>query len=256
MYYMIKTCIVREPCMEMVDGITSTPLEIPDYERALKQHAEYIRMLERCGCRVIRLPAEPAYPDSVFVEDVALFIKEVVVLTSPGAESRRGEVNLIKPAIEDQGLPVEEISGPGSLDAGDVLEVDEHYYIGLSGRTNREGSAQLISILEKYGKTGSTVRLKDFLHLKTGVAYLGNDTLLLAGELKEAAEFEDFKRIEVDEDEEYAANSIMVNGRLIVPAGFPETAAKLKAAGFDIFTVDTSEFRKLDGGLSCLSLRF
>ena len=253
---MFSTCIVREPCPEMVEGLSTAGLGKPDYELALDQHQNYIVALENCGCRVIKLPANPEYPDSVFVEDVALLIGPAAIITRPGVDSRKGEVSGLKLVLLDHFSHVDEIMAPGTLEAGDVLEAKNHFYIGLSERTNREGAEQLIRILERHGKTGSTITLKKFLHLKTGVAYLGNDTLLLGGELKQAIEFKIFKRIEVDDDEQYAANSIMVNGTVIMPAGYPKTLNALQTSGYKVLQVDTSEYRKLDGGLSCLSLRF
>jgi len=250
-------CIVREPCPEMVGGLTNAGLGLPDFTLAKIQHKAYVEALRTCGCTAISLAAEPQYPDSVFVEDTALLIiGELAILSRPGAESRRGETALMKPVLEEFFPVIEVIKAPGTLDAGDVLEAGQHYFIGLSKRTNAKGAEQLIHILEKHGKTGSTISLKKFLHLKTGVAYLGNNSVLLAGELKHCPAFADFIRFEVDDDEEYAANSIMLNGTLLMPAGYPKILDKLVRSGYHIIQVDTSEFQKLDGGISCLSLRF
>ena len=253
---MYTHCIVREPCSGMVDGLTTAGLGIPEYQLAREQHKAYRKALEQCGTRVITLPADPRFPDSVFVEDPALLTGEAAILTRPGAVSRRGEVDGLREILSEHFPVQEEIIPPGTLDGGDVLQVEGHFYIGLSGRTNSEGARQLISILEKYGKTGSTITLEKYLHLKTGIAYLGNNTLLVAGELKKCPAFQQFDLIEVDDDEEYAANSIIVNGIVITPAGIPETHEKLVSHGFNVLPVDTSEFRKMDGGVSCLSLRF
>ena len=253
---MYTHCIVREPCAEMIGGLSTAGMGVPDYSLALEQHKDYIKALEQCGTNVITLPADPRFPDSVFVEDPALLIGETAILTRPGAVSRRGEVDSLRQILTEYFPVQEEIRPPGALEGGDVLEVGDHYYIGLSERTNKEGARQLISILEKHGKSGSTITLKKYLHLKTGIAYLGNNTLLLAGELKKCSDFQQFERIKVEDDEEYAANSIMINGTIITPAGFPETLKKLKQSGYKVIPVDTSEFRKLDGGVSCLSLRF
>ncbi len=215
---MYTHCIVREPCAEMIRGLTGAGLGLPDFEIAKQQHKAYIAALEDCGCKVHVLPADPRFPDSVFVEDPALLIGEAAVIARPGAESRRKEANEMKAVLEEFFNNIEEIVSPGTLDAGDVLQVGDHYYIGKSDRTNAEGADQLIRILGHYGKTGSTITLADYLHLKTGVAFLGNNTLLLAGELKDCMDFQDFIRIEVDEDEEYAANSIMINGKVLMPS--------------------------------------
>ncbi|MFC2115939.1 dimethylarginine dimethylaminohydrolase family protein [Bacteroidota bacterium] len=253
---MYKKIIVREPCSEMMGGLTSAGLGVPDYPLAREQHKTYIEALVKCGCEVITLPADPDFPDSVFVEDPALLIGSAAILANPGAASRRGEVSGMRQVLGEHFGVLEQICSPGTLDAGDVLEVEDHYYIGLSERTNMEGAGQLIRILEKYNKSGSTIPVNKYLHLKSGVAYLGNNTLLLAGELKKCEDFQEFIRLEVDDDEEYAANSIMVNGTVVTPAGFPKTIEMLLSSGFRVLTVDTSEYRKLDGGVSCLSLRF
>lgn len=240
----------------MMDGLTTAGLGIPDYHLACEQHLAYMKALEICGTNVITLPADSRFPDSVFVEDPAVLLGNAAVLTMPGAMSRRGEVDGMKEVLSEYFPVLEKIHLPGTLDGGDVIEIEDHYFIGLSGRTNREGARQLTLILEGYGKTSETITLKNYLHLKTGIACLGNHTLLVAGELKQCSEFREFKRIEVDDEEEYAANSIMINGRVITPAGFPKTQEKLELAGYETIPVDTSEFRKLDGGVSCLSLRF
>ena len=242
--------------MEMSAGLSTAGLGLPDYFLALEQHKAYITALERCRCHVLSLPPDPQYPDSVFVEDTALLTGETAVITRPGANTRRGEITSIKSVLERYYTKMEEIISPGTLDAGDVLEVENHFFIGLSGRTNQEGAVQLTRILEKQGKTASTVRLGNFLHLKSGVSYLGEKTLLVAGELRQCAGFQNFKRIEVPENEEYAANSILVNEKILMPSGFPKTRKALMDSGYDVLPVDISEFRKLDGGLSCLSLRF
>lgn len=151
---------------------------------------------------------------------------------------------------------VESVSTPGILDAGDVMMVGDHFYIGLSERTNLFGANQLIGILARYGLIGSTVTLKDILHLKSGASYLENSNLLLINAFKKKPEFQNYNIIPVDDDESYAANSIWVNGKVLVPKGFPKTKLKVEQAGYSTIEVDVSEFQKLDGGLSCLSLRF
>jgi len=134
--------------------------------------------------------------------------------------------------------------------------VGDHYFIGLSDRTNESGAQQLTAILEKYKMTGSVVKLEKVLHLKTGVAYLEDNTLLACGEFVSNPEFNGYNILEIPEEESYAANCIRVNNKIIIPKGFPKTEEMMRSAGFEILDVDVSEFRKLDGGLSCLSLRF
>lgn len=253
---MFSKAIVRKPCKNMVKGITSSTLGLPDFQNALKQHAEYVKALEQCGLLVTVLEGAEEYPDSVFVEDTALLTPHCAVITNPGANSRKGEIGTIEYAVKSFYSKVEHIKTPGTLDAGDVMMVGSHFYIGLSDRTNQEGADQLISILKKYGMTGSSVSLTTVLHLKTGVNYLENNILLASGEFLSKPEFKNFKIIEVPSDESYASNSLWVNDYVIVPKGFPKTLELIKNAGYKSIIVDVSEFRKLDGGLSCLSLRF
>ena len=151
---------------------------------------------------------------------------------------------------------VEEIKDPGTLEAGDVMMVGNHYYIGLSERTNSLGANQLIKILNKYALTGSTISLEKVLHLKSGVSYIENNNLLVSGEFINETEFQKFNLIIIDDDESYAANSLWINDTVLVPLGFPKTKKKIEQLGYSTAEVDVSEFRKLDGGLSCLSIRF
>lgn len=253
---MFKKAIVRTPCEEMIHGITAASLGKPDYRLALKQHAAYVDALRSCGLQVSILEADPGFPDSTFVEDVALCTSNFAVLTNPGASSRNGEKTAMLPVLERFFPLVERIDKPGTLDAGDVMRVGAHIYIGISQRTNHEGADQLIGILEKHGMSGQKVQLKEMLHLKTGVSYLENHKMLLSGEFCMHPAFAHFEKIEVEEAESYAANSLWINGTVLVPRGFPGTLRKIKDAGYPTLEVEVSEFRKLDGGLSCLSLRF
>jgi dimethylargininase len=151
---------------------------------------------------------------------------------------------------------VEQIQSPGTVEGGDILMVGSHYYIGISSRTNPEGAMQTIRVLKKYGMTGSTITLQEILHLKTGIAYLEEYRLAACGEALLWEEFSEFTFLPVPEEESYAANCIWVNGTVIVPAGHPQTSRIIQEAGYPVIEVDVSEFQKLDGGLSCLSLRF
>ena len=253
---MFSKAIVRRPCKNMVKGITSSALGLPDFQNALKQHADYVKALEKCGLSVTVLEGTEEYPDSVFVEDTALLTPHCAVITNPGANSRKGEISTIENAVKSFYNIVEYIKTPGTLDAGDVMMVGSHFYIGLSERTNQEGANQLINILRKYRLDGSTISLTTVLHLKTGVNYLEKNILLASGEFLSKPELKNFKIIEVPSDESYASNSLWINDNVIVPKGFPKTLELIKNAGYKTIEVDVSEFRKLDGGLSCLSLRF
>lgn len=240
----------------MINGLTTAELGPPDYELALAQHAEYIKSLKECGLEVLILDADEKHPDSTFVEDVALLTRKCAIITNPGTPQRRGETAVIKKVLGDYYSNVEEISGPATVEAGDIMMVGSHFYIGLSDRTNESGARQVIWYLEKYGMTGSVIKIEDVLHLKTGVVYLEHNNLVAYGEFLLKDEFIKFNILEIDEDESYAANCIWVNDKVLIPKGYPKARETIKEAGYLVKEVDVSEFRKLDGGLSCLSLRF
>ena len=253
---MFTRAIVRTPCRAMVDGLTSADLGLPDYAKALHQHHDYVRALEECGLQVTVLPADEAYPDSTFVEDVALMTPRCAILTNPGAPTRRGEVASMRATLANFCTHIENIDAPGTVEAGDIMMVGEHFYIGLSERTNEAGAVQMIAILQKHRMQGSMVELTEVLHLKTGLGYLEDNNLLACGEFLHKPEFQPFNLLKVEPDEAYAANSVWINNTVLTPKGFPKTREMIAAAGYKIREVDVSEFQKLDGGLSCLSLRF
>ena len=253
---MFRYVIVRRPGESLAHGITTAILGKPDYKKALQQHDKYIEALRSCGVEVTILEAEEQYPDSVFVEDTAVLAEKCAVITNPGVSSRRGEEVSIKETLKKFYTKIESITAPGTLEGGDVMRVKDHFYVGLSVRTNEQGARQFKDILNKYGYTASFVKMEKFLHLKTGLAYLENNNLLTAGEFIDRPGFETFNRIVIDDSESYAANCIWVNNVVLVPMGFPMTKAAIEAIGYKTMVVDVSEFRKLDGGLSCLSLRF
>lgn len=180
-------------------------------------------------------------------------------LTRPGAPSRRGEVAAIRPAVERFYPKTHQIESPGTLDGGDICEAGSHFFIGVSRRTNEDGARQLSEFLAAEGYTSSTVDVRgmnSILHLKSGLAYLDRDRLVAIEELADRQEFAGYEVIRVPPDEGYACNCVLVNGRVLFPAGFPGLEAALRGFGYDPLGLDMSEFRKMDGGLSCLSLRF
>ena len=256
---MFRNIIVKRPCRAVVNGIASSPeLGKPVYEKAIAQHNAYIEALRACGTKVDILPADEDFPDSCFVEDTAVLTKRCAVLTNPGAPSRRMETASMLPVLRNY-FPedcIEVVRSPGTLEGGDVMQAENHFYVGRSARTNAEGIRQFAAVLHKYGYTVSEVPLRHVLHLKTGVNYIGENTILAAGEFIACPEFEKYRKIAVPPEEAYAANCIRVNDRVLMPEGYPKTEAMLYSAGFDVIAVDTSEFRRIDGGLSCLSLRF
>jgi len=253
---MFKQAILRKPCPEMIHGLSSADLGQPDFMLAQEQHAAYVEALQACGLEVKVLEADACFPDGCFVEDVALCTPACAIVTNPGAPSRNAEKQLMEPVLRTYYEQVESIISPGTLEGGDVMRVGNHYYIGISERTNQEGANQLIRILGQYGMTGSKIPLHAMLHLKSGVSFLEDNKLLVTGEFVKHPALAGFEQWVVEPDESYAANSLWVNSRVLVPAGFPKTLELIKQAGYDTRVLDMSEFRKLDGGLSCLSLRF
>jgi dimethylargininase len=253
---MFRNAIVLKPSPSIKDGLSSSNLGVPDFFLASEQHSRYIMTLQHLGLDVKVLPGKDMFPDSTFIEDIALCTPECAVIANPGALSRQKETVGITQILKEFYKCIEEISSPGTLEAGDVMMVGNHYYIGISNRTNNEGAVQLIQILKKHGMSGSTVPLPKMLHLKSGVSYLENNNMLVSGELVHYKEFNGFNLIHIDDDESYAANSLWVNGTVIVPDGFPNTRKKIGKAGYKTISLDVSEFQKVDGGLSCLSLRF
>jgi dimethylargininase len=253
---MFKHTIVKTPGESYINGLTTSDLGRPILEKALQQHADYIEALKTCGVEVTVLPSNNDFPDSAFVEDTAVLTSEFAVISNPGAPSRNGEIIEIEAAIKSHYENIYSIKSPGMLDGGDILQIDNHFYIGLSVRTNQVGAEQLKRILELEKYKATIVPLEKFFHLKTGISYLGNQTIVVAGEFIDHPDFKSYNKIIVPPEEEYAANCIRVNDYVIIPTGFPKTKQKINKAGYETIELNMSEFRKLDGGLSCLSLRF
>ena len=256
---MFTTAIVKEPGANFVSGLTTVDLGKPDPEIALRQHQAYCDALESCGLELVRLPADDKYPDSTFVEDTALLTAGGAVLTRPGAESRRGEVELMAPVVRKYFRHVYSIEEPGTLDAGDVCEAGEHFFIGISHRTNEHGARQLAGLLHSFGYSTSLIDIRglsNILHLKSGMAYLSGKRLVVIEPLGNAPEFTDYDLICLNSAEEYAANCLSLNGRILIASGFRNVKCELEVLGYPTISLDMSEFQKMDGGLSCLSLRF
>lgn len=247
--------IVRRPGWDAGQGLTTAGLGAPDINRLIAQHAAYLGALRAAGLDVTTLEPLPGFPDAYFVEDAALITPEVTILTRPGAGFRRGEI----PALERHLIferPLAYIRAPATLEGGDVFVWEKRVFAGLSARTNRSGLRQLIEILGPYGYTVTGVEVKDGLHLKSSVNLAAENTLLLTPEYAGRDEFAAFGQIQVDPQEAYAANVLYLGDHLLVPSGFPRTRARLETLGLDILELDVSEVRKMDGGLTCMSLRF
>lgn len=251
----LTRAVVRRPGENFGRGLTTAGLGIPDFRKMTAQHTAYVRTLEQLGLEVLTLEPQPAFPDAHFVEDTAVVLPELAVIARPGAAARRGEEVTIASVLR-RFRPLERIRSPGTLDGGDVLVVGRRMFIGLSGRTNARGARQLGLLARERGYVPVTVPVASGLHLKSNVNHLGGETLLITPGLAGEACFRDFRKVVVDPGEEYAANSLLCNGRLLVPAGFARTRRKLEKLGLPLVVLEVGEARKMDGGLTCLSLRF
>ena len=258
--YRFNTAIVRIPGRNFAEGLTSVDYGTPDYATTRLQHSAYIAALKAaCGLAVTLLPEDENYPDSTFVEDAAVVTPEFAVLTRPGALSRMGEVAAIEDTIRNNFECVYSIETPGTLDGGDICEADGHFFIGISLRTNEEGARQLSEIVQKHGYTASFVDIRNIpniLHLKSGIAYIGDNRMVVWQPFAQMECFSAYEKIVTKEEENYAANCLRINDTLLVPADFPDLEQKLTNLGYQLIPLGMSEFQKMDGGLSCLSLRF
>jgi dimethylargininase len=257
--------IVRPPAPNFSEGLTSAGLGSPQFGRAVEQHAAYSAALEQCGLTVTRLQSDPDYPDSTFVEDTAILAERIneasksfAMITRPGAPSRRGEAAKMRGVVTDFYSEIFSIDAPGTVDGGDVCQAGNHFFIGLSDRTNEAGAQQLAELVASFGYSSSLVNIRQIeglLHLKSGLAYLGDNRLVVA-EVLGHVEFAGYELIRVQSEEAYAANCIRVNDYVLLPAGYPAFARTLSELGYQTIALEMSEFQKMDGGLSCLSLRF
>lgn len=252
---MFTHAIARKPGSNCGQGITTANLGLPSYDLMVEQHTAYVNALACIGLQVTVLDAEPDYPDAHFCEDVAVVTPDIAVIANPGADARKGEEDTVEPVLARYRETMR-IQPPGTMDGGDVLMVGQHFFVGISDRTNWESARQLGCILEELGNTWTAVPVGAGLHLKSSVSYVGQNTLLVTEEFDKRAEFDTYNRIVVDEVEAYAANSLWVNDHVLTPRGFPCTRRKLDTLGLSIVELDVSEMLKMDGGLTCLSIRF
>lgn len=258
---MFSNIIVRTPAENLGQGLTEAGLGCPDIPLTLAQHEGYIEYFELAGIKVTVLPAVEEFPDSVFVEDTAVMIPHpngtAAFLTCPGAVSRRGEVDHIQAAITARTDEVIRMEGNGLMEGGDVLLMGKTFYVGIDTRTNAEGCGQFTRAAAKFGyKTVPVPFTNGIPHLKTELSALDDETLIMSARFAEREEFSGFKKLIVPEGEEYSANCLYLGDRLLAPEGFPKTAELLDKNGFRPDFINMSEFRKMDGGLTCLSLRW
>ena len=221
-----------------------------DYALAVEQHHRYRLLLQSLGCEVVSLPADDAFPDCVFVEDTAIVFEEIAVITRPGAESRRGEIDVIAEALAPY-RPLAHIEAPATIDGGDVLVLDDRIYVGMSERTNE---AALEQLRVHTGRVVIPVRVEGCLHLKTGVTRVSRDTLLINRDCVDAAAFAGWQFIDVDPAEPFGGNALLLGDVVIYPAELTQTLSRLKAHDLDVRTVAQSELAKAEGGVTCCSL--
>ncbi len=233
--------------------LTRTPIDV---SRARAQHRAYESCFVSLGCEVRQIPADDLYPDAVFVEDAAIVLDELAVLTRPGAVSRRGEVDAVASVLRDYRpiARIESIDEPGTLDGGDVLQLDRVLYAGRTPRTNERGIDRLRELVRPHGYRVIAVDVNGCLHLKSAVTRVATDALLMNRAWVPAALFDGWRIIDVDESEPAAANALLIGNRVVFPGEFERTMRKLEAEGIDVVPVPASELALAEGGVTCCSL--
>ncbi|WP_435661593.1 arginine deiminase family protein [Leisingera caerulea] len=249
--------ITRRPASTIAQGLRAEDIGNPDLESMLKAHAAYVAALRSTGAEVIELDPLEAYPDAQFVEDTALCLPQGAILMRPGAPSRLGEVAEMAPSLRVCYDDVRAITGPGHIEGGDILVTGREILVGRSDRTDAAGVAELAEIASEWGYALREVFTPEgVLHFKTDCSLMDAETILSTKRLDASGCFEGYRVLQVAEGEEAAANAIRFNNLVLMAAGFPRTAEMLDNAGFEIVEIDNTDCAKLDGGMSCLSLRF
>jgi dimethylargininase len=254
----LTRALICRPSPNFADGLTEGVHGVPTYSVAKAQHERYCEELERGGLKLTRLSTDAHYPDGTFVEDTAVLTGRGAIITRPGAESRRGEVVSVREALVELAPWLGEIAAPGTVDGGDVCEVGGRYLIGISRRTNEDGARQLAMILASNGYESTMIDVRgvpELLHLKSGLSALEDGRLVAIEALAARDELRGYPLVRVTRRESYAANCVCINGRVLIARGFPVLEDALVKLRYDVVTLEMSEFRKMDGGLSCLSLR-
>ena len=255
--YSFTHAITRRPCSAIVNGLRAVDTGAPDLETFMQHHADYIAALKSTGAQVTELSELEDFPDSVFVEDAALCLPELAIAMRPGAQSRLGEAGKMRPVLEGFYQEVATIKGPGTIEGGDILVTEKEILVGRSARTDAEGIAEMTEIVAPYGYAVREVHTPaGVLHFKTDCSLLDEETILATNRLASTGCFDGYRVIETAEGEEACANAIRFNNLVLFPAGFPKTLEKLLSSGFEVQRIGNSEAAKLDGGMSCLSLRF
>ena len=254
--YQFTHAIVRQPAKSIIKGLRAVDIGSPDYGQMICDHKDYVDALTCAGVAVINLTALDKFPDGQFVEDTALCLPKAAILMRPGAPSRLGEVNEIAPKLRELFEDVYEIDNSGHIEGGDILVTGKEILVGRSARTDENGVRQLSEIVIPLGYVIREVFTPpEILHFKTDCSLLGPDEILSTKRLQASGCFDGYKVVNVADGEEAAANAIRVNDYVIMPGGFPQTKAILEDRGYKVKIINNTECAKLDGGMSCLSLR-
>ncbi|NPD13926.1 dimethylarginine dimethylaminohydrolase [Xinfangfangia sp. D13-10-4-6] len=256
--YTFSHAISRKPAASIIRGLRAVDTGNPDLALMQDHHDAYVSALRSTGASVTVLDALDAYPDSVFVEDTALCLPEGAVIMRPGAPSRLGEAAEMEPHLSALYSQIRRIEGADSyIEGGDILMAETEILVGRSARTNAAGIAELARLVADWGHVVREVHTPPgVLHFKTDCSLMDAETVLATDRLAASGCFEGYKVIAVAEGEEAAANAIRFNDIVLFPAGFPKTRDRLVAAGYQVTEIGNSECQKIDGGMSCLSLRF
>lgn len=248
---------MRRPAPSVVNGLRADDRGSPDFAKLQEEHDAYVAALTAAGVAVQILAADDAFPDSVFVEDPALVYAEGAILLRPGAASRRGEVEKIKPALSENFPTVLEISANGFAEGGDILNTPRTVMIGLSSRTDKTGAQSAVTCLKKLGREAEVVQTPaGVLHFKTDCSLLDEETILTTRRLAASGVFKEYKTVTVPDGEEAAANALRVNDVVFLGSHFPRTRELLDTRGYAVVALDTREIGLVDAGLSCMSLRW
>jgi dimethylargininase len=234
--------------------LTYLPRKRIDVEKAARQHQAYNACLAQFGVQVLMLPVQHQFPDAVFIEDTAVVVDEVAIVTRMGTPTRRRETRAVSDLLVKY-RPIQYIIAPATVEGGDVIQVDRTLYVGVSNRTNERGVSMLRTILAPYDYRVVAVPVKRCLHLSTGCSYLGQCTILANPAWVDTSKMKEFVVIETPKAEPWGANVLKLGDVIVTPDGFPQTRKLLEEQGFKVITLDISEFQKAEGGLSCLSLR-
>jgi dimethylargininase len=255
--YQFSHAITRRPPHTICDGLRAVDQGNPDFDRITAHHGEYVAALQKAGMTVVELAPLEQFPDCCFVEDTTLCLPQGAIVLRPGAETRRGESSAMAPHLVQFFSQIEVISGPGFVEGGDILVTEREILVGRSARTDAAGIAELSQIAHAWGhRVREVITPPGVLHFKTDCSLLDHQTILATPRLNASGCFADYTVIETAEGEDACANAIRVNDAVILPSGFPKTAANLATQGYRVVTVNNSECAKIDGGMSCLSLRF